>query len=133
MKNFKLNFKSIVQSKARWLLTIIAILTLGVGQMWGDITYSGGYIYFDNSLGINSTTLQICARQSSWTGVSSLSNISNTKLYYVANPEGSGWGGILGWVIISANPAKSNSNFDNWSSYTWCSDWNTYGFNSGST
>lgn len=29
------NFKSIVQSKARWLLTLIAILTLGVGQMWG--------------------------------------------------------------------------------------------------
>ena len=32
MKNF--NFKSIVQSKARWLLTILALLTLGVGQMW---------------------------------------------------------------------------------------------------
>ena len=36
MKQFKLNFKSIVQSKARWLLTLIAILTLGVGQMWAD-------------------------------------------------------------------------------------------------
>jgi len=35
MKNFKLNFKSIVKRKTRWLLTIIAILTLGVGQMWG--------------------------------------------------------------------------------------------------
>lgn len=115
-----------------YILTSI-LLTLSVGNAWGEIAYSGGYIYFDNSLGINSNTLQICARQSSWTGVSSLSNISNTKLYYVANPEGSGWGGILGWVVISANPAKSNSNFDNWTSYTWCSNWNEFGFNSGST
>lgn len=121
------------QRFGRYAAMLIMLLTLGVGQMWADITYSGGYIYFDNSLGINDNTLQICARQGSWTGVSSLSNISNTKLYYVANPQGSGWGGILGWVVISANPAKSNSNFDNWSSYTWCSDWNTYGFNSGST
>ena len=36
MKKFNFNFKSIVQSKARWLLTLIAILTLGVGQMWAD-------------------------------------------------------------------------------------------------
>lgn len=36
MKNVKFNFKSIVRSKARWLLTLIAILTLGVGQMWAD-------------------------------------------------------------------------------------------------
>ncbi len=119
--------------KWKTLVLISMLLTLGVGQMWADIAFSGGYIYFDNSLGINSTTLQLCARQSAWTGVSSLSNISNTKLYYVANPQGSGWGGILGWVVISANPAKSNSNFDNWTSYTWCSNWNTYGFNSGST
>ena len=114
-------------------ILIFAFLTLGVGQMWADITYSGGHIYFDNSLGIDDNTLQICARQSNWTGVSSFSNIDNTKLYYVKDPQGSGWGGILGWVVISANPAKSNSNFDNWSYYAWCSGWNTYGFNSGST
>lgn len=114
-------------------ILIFAFLTLGVGQMWADITYSGGHIYFDNSLGIDDNTLQICARQSNWTGVSSFSNIDNTKLYYVKDPQGSGWGGILGWVVISANPAKSNSDFDNWSYYAWCSGWNTYGFNSGST
>lgn len=34
MKNLKLNFKSIVQSKARWLVATL-LLTLGVGQMWG--------------------------------------------------------------------------------------------------
>ncbi len=40
MKNFKLNLKSIVQSKARWLFTLIALLTLGVGQMWAtDYVY----------------------------------------------------------------------------------------------
>jgi len=38
MKNFNFNFKSIVQSKARWLLTLIALLTLGVGQMWATKT-----------------------------------------------------------------------------------------------
>ncbi|MDD5989868.1 MAG: InlB B-repeat-containing protein [Paludibacteraceae bacterium] len=121
-----------------YTISIFTFLTLGVGQMWADITYSGGHIYFDNSLGIDDNTLQICARQvksdgGTYTGVSSLSNISNTKLYYVANPQGSNWGNIAGWVVISANPAKSNSNFDNWSDYTWCSGWNTYGFNSGST
>lgn len=121
-----------------YTISIFTFLTLGFGQAWADITYSGGHIYFDNSLGIDDNTLQICARQvksdgGTYTGVSSLSNISNTKLYYVANPQGSNWGNIAGWVVISANPAKSNSNFDNWSDYTWCSGWNTYGFNSGST
>ena len=107
---------------------------MGVSNAWAeDITFSGGYIYFDNSIGINQTYIQLCARQNSWTGVSTMTNISNTKLYYVANPQGSGWGGILGWVVIGNSSAKSNSNFDNWTSYGWCSDWNTYGFNSGST
>lgn len=39
MKNLKINFKSIVQSKARWLMALIAILTLGVGEM-GAQTFS---------------------------------------------------------------------------------------------
>ena len=42
------NFKSIVQSKARWLLTLIAILTLGVGQMWG-YSWTSGTVYFDDT------------------------------------------------------------------------------------
>ena len=106
---------------------------MGVSNAWADITFSGGYIYFDNSIGINQTYIQLCARQSGWTGVSTMTNISNTKLYYVANPQGSGWGGILGWVVIGNSSQKSNSNFDDWSSYGWCSSWNEYGFNSGST
>ena len=109
------------------------ILLMGVSNAWADITFSGGYIYFDNSIGINQTYIQLCARQSSWTGVSTMTNISNTKLYYVAKPQGSGWGGILGWVVIGNSTAKSNSNFDNWTSFGWCSNWNTYGFNDGST
>ena len=37
MKNLSLlNFKSAVRRKARWLITLIAILALGVGQMWAD-------------------------------------------------------------------------------------------------
>ncbi len=40
MKNlFNFNIKSIVLGKARWLLTFIAILTLGVGQMWANYAY----------------------------------------------------------------------------------------------
>ncbi len=34
MKNKHSFFQSIVQSKARWLFTLFALLTLGVGQMW---------------------------------------------------------------------------------------------------
>ncbi len=34
MKNKHSNFKSIVQQKARWVFTIFALLTLGVGEMW---------------------------------------------------------------------------------------------------
>ena len=124
-KNMKHNLlKSVILS---------VILLMGVSNAWADITFSGGYIYFDNSIGINQTYIQLCARQSSWTGVSTLSKINNTKLYYVANPQGSGWGGILGWVVIGNSSQKSNSNFDNWSSYGWCSSWNEYGFNDGST
>lgn len=55
MKQFKLNFKSIVQTEARWLLTLFAILTLGVGQMWGnkgffdDGQWNVQYYYTGNS------------------------------------------------------------------------------------
>lgn len=36
MKKTNFNLKSIVQKSARWLLTLIALLTLGTGQMWAD-------------------------------------------------------------------------------------------------
>jgi len=48
MNNFIFHFKSIVQSKARWLLTLIAILTLGVGQMWARWTVAGSNTKFIN-------------------------------------------------------------------------------------
>ncbi len=38
-KTLKLNLKSIVQSKARWLFTLITLLTLGMGQMWAKTFY----------------------------------------------------------------------------------------------
>ena len=115
------------------LTAILILLLMGVSNAWADINFSGGYIYFDNSIGINQKYIQLCARQSSWTGVSTMTNISNTKLYYVANPQGSGWGSILGWVVIGNSTTKTNSNFDNWTAYGWCSNWNEYGFNSGNT
>jgi len=111
----------------------LSLVFISVGDVMADITYTGGYIYFADIYNIHKGYTQICARQSSWTGVSTMTKIANTKLYYVANPEGSGWGGILGWVVISNNTAKTSSNFDNWTSYGWCSAWTTYGFNSGST
>ena len=36
MKNNNSKFKSIVRSKARWLVALLALLTLGGGQMWGQ-------------------------------------------------------------------------------------------------
>ena len=114
------------------MTAILILLLMGVNNAWA-ITFSGGYIYFDNSIGINQTYIQLCARQSSWTGVSTMTNISNTKLYYVANPQGYNWENILGWVVIGNSSKKTDSNFDNWSTYGWCSNWNTYDFYSGST
>ena len=35
MKNKHSNFKSIVRSKVWWLFALFALLTFGVGQMWG--------------------------------------------------------------------------------------------------
>lgn len=53
MKNLKFNFKSIVLGKARWLLTFIAIFTLGMGQMWGGdqtgTAYNKKYLYVNSS------------------------------------------------------------------------------------
>ena len=114
------------------MTALLILLLMGVNNAWA-ITFSGGYIYFDNSIGINQTYIQLCARQSSWTGVSTMTNISNTKLYYVANPQGYNWENILGWVVIGNSSKKTDSNFDNWSTYGWCSNWNTYDFYSGST
>ena len=112
---------------------ISLILVMGVSNAWAEINFSGGYIYFDNSIGINQTYIQLCARQNSWTGFSTMENISNTKLYYVADPQGSGWGGILGWVVIGHSSQEQNGNKSDWKSYNWCSWWKDYGFNSKST
>lgn len=101
--------------------------------MWAYITYSGGKIYFADIYDVHQTYVYLCGRQSSWTAFGRMSNISNTKLYYVKDPEGSNWGEILGWVVIANSSSKSNSNFDSWSSCNWYSSWNTYGFASGST
>ena len=95
MKHLNFNFKSIVQRKARWLLTLIAILTLGVGQMWalsdGETWYEGNtpYLYFNNiNSNYNGVSL-VQGRQYTYgsDGIGSqgyaMTAISNTKLYYI--------------------------------------------------
>ena len=125
MKKFKL---------LKTLLVLIGVLITSLTTpMWAEISYSGGMIYFADIYDVDAGYIQLCGRQGSWTGISTMSNIGHTKLYYVKDPQGSGWGGILGWEVISDDEERSNANFDSWSSCSWYSGWNEYGFNSGST
>ena len=124
---------------------ISAFLTLGVGQMWADtnISFSGGYIYFADTYNVHKGSTQLCGRKSNcsggdwYTAVTTLSNISHTKLYYTKSLEGSGWSNVCwaGWALISNSTAKSNSGTEYWSgsNSTWYSGFSSYGFNSGST
>lgn len=81
MKNLKFNFKSIVQSKARWLLTLFAILTLGVGQMWAW------------------NTLYLASSHNSWsTNTDGLNNSSSGKgVFYSYTPAD------MTFKIVNAN------------------------------
>lgn len=87
MKNFRLNFKSIVQNKARWLLTLITILTLGVGQAkawyikgtfdtWAshNMGSSSEYTYWNVSSG--TYYYQLSSDNSSWSGDDLVNNKS---------------------------------------------------------
>lgn len=124
---------------------ISAFLTLGVGQMWADtnISFSGGYIYFADTYNVHKGSTQLCGRKSNcsngdwYTAVTTLSNISHTKLYYTNSLEGSGWSNVCwaGWALISNASGKSNSSTEYWSgsNSTWYSGFSSYGLNSGST
>lgn len=106
---------------------------MNVSQLWGAITFSGGKIYFADIYDIHSNYVYLCARKSNYTWPSLMTNIGHTKLYYRNYPDGSTDGNILGWVVISNTSTKSAGNYDNWSDHTWCSNWNTYGFNNNNT
>ncbi|MCR5533384.1 MAG: InlB B-repeat-containing protein [Paludibacteraceae bacterium] len=151
MKNFvRVNrtFKGVLTNLSRSLKHIalaLMLLTLGVGNVWGDtnISFSGGYIYFADTYNVHKGVTQLCGRKSNcsggdwYTAVTTLSNISHTKLYYTNSLEGSGWSNVCwnGWALISNSTAKGNSGTEYWSgsNSTWYSAYDSYGLNSGST
>lgn len=116
----------------RKILTFFVVAFCYV-ELSSAINYSGGDIYFCDALGVDKGSMMLCARKSDYTFVAELSPIAHTKLYYKRNPDGYTDGNILGWVVMSATTKWDSNNFDNWTAADWCSNWNTYGFNSGST
>lgn len=177
MTNFKLNLKGQFnnsqtavnpdcqptvnrQSRLMSVLCLLALLTLGVGQMWGDCSHNGGnnisfnnchfYFnpYYDATNSINKGTIQLAVRKYQYdncdpwgwyTGVTNLTAVTNTRLYYASTLEGVAWTDdhkrFHGWAIISNSSAKSNGETEYWSgnNSTWYSDFKAYGLNSGNT
>ena len=129
----------------RFLAVLTVLLTMGIGQAWGDVNYKGGYFYFDNSLNVNKGYVMLCGRRhkengsENWyTAVTTFNKnaITGTKLYYTGSLEGSTWNTSTwnGWVVISDASQWGNGNFENWTGAGWCSAYrNDYGFNAGST
>lgn len=138
-------FKSSFHEKLTRLLALMLILVASVNQAKADtnISFSGGYIYFADEYDVHQGSTQLCGRKSNcsggvwYTAVTTLSNIGHTKLYYTSSLEGSGWSNVCwaGWALISNSSGKSNSGTEYWSgsNSTWYSNFNSYGFNSGST
>lgn len=138
-------FKSSFHEKLTRLLALMLILVASVNQAKADtnISFSGGYIYFADECNVHQGSTQLCGRKSNcsggdwYTAVTTLSNIGHTKLYYTSSLEGSGWSNVCwaGWALISNSSGKSNSGTEYWSgsNSTWYSNFNSYGFNSGST
>ena len=136
----KVGIKSVVNAtKVLIPILIFAFLTLGFGQAWGAITFSGGYVYFDNTNTNWSNVIELVAHQydyKDYIGATTMSKISGTNnLYYCSNPQGSNWGNIWGWRLMCNSSAWGNSdNSDNSvknyaTNYTATTD---YGLNSGS-
>ncbi len=122
------------RSKITYICCLFAFLTLGVGQAWG-YEFTGGYIYFDNSVANQSGVIQLCARQGSYTAVTTLNNIENTKLYYNGSCTGTDWGGYSGIFIIANDAAWNNGNFaETNGSLRWHTAWEgSYECKSGNT
>lgn len=129
----------------RFVAVLTVLLTMGIGQVWADVNYKGGYFYFDNSLNVNKGYVMLCGRRhkengnDNWyTAVTTFNktSIDGTKLYYTGSLEGSTWNTSTwnGWVVISDASQWGNGKFENWTSAGWCSAYrNDYGFNAGST
>ena len=112
---------------------------------WADVTWKGGYFYFDNSLDVNKGYVMLCGRRhkengnDNWyTAVTTFDKtaITGTKLYYTKTLVGSTWSTSTwnGWAVISDASQWNNNNFDNWGDAGWCSAYNnSQGFNGTST
>jgi len=111
MNNFIFHFKSIVQSKARWLLTLIAILTLGVGQMNAYTLY----FYMGRQTGWRDASAVFKLNSSDADGGTTLTRVGSTdwytcsttatsKMYIVrCNPSGGKWNSF------SFTPSSTNN------------------------
>ena len=119
----------------RLCLTILALLTLSIGQVWAGPTFSGGYAYFYNKGGWSDSYKQLCIGKSSYTSTYSMTAITNTKLWYVSLPT-SGWGDATYMAVIGNSSSWGSgdwgpSNLSNANHRTGTVDLGNWGFNSG--
>lgn len=117
MKNLVFNLRTkeaqtgcATSSRMAKLLTTLLFLTLGVGQMWGGPTFSGGYAYFYNKGNWSDSYKQLCIGKDSYTETRPMTAITNTKLWYNALPT-SGWGDATYMAVMG--------NSSNWGSGSW--------------
>ena len=122
----------------RFVAVLTLLLTLGIGQVWA-ITFSGGYVYFDNTNTNWSGVFELVAHQytdKDWIGCTTMSKIPGTNnLYYVANPNGTNWGNIWGWRVMCnasawGSQGSSESNLKQYATHYTASD-NNNGLTSG--
>ena len=111
---------------------------MGVSNAWG-ITFSGGYVYFDNTNTNWSGVFELVAHQyknKDHIGCTTMNKISGTNnLYYVADPNGTNWGDIWGWRVMCNEAAWgsqdcSESNLKTYATHYTASD-NNNGLTSG--
>ena len=131
-------------------LTLLAIFSIESGFAGNNITFQRNpYLYFDPYVDaattVNKGSVQLAARKYKndggsdydwYTAVTSLSNITNTRLYYTHTLHGPEWSGAKfhGWAFISNATAKGDGDTEYWSgtNSTWYSSFKTYGFNNNS-
>lgn len=127
-------------TNSRWLgktlTATLLLLTLGVTQMWGGV--SGGYIYFDASTSNwgSLSSVEYIISHDSYSCWYAMSNIPNTKLYYISSNS---WGdakyiaftGNYGWTSCEGNSYDSRKGYGPTGSKR--TSKSTYGVNSGST
>lgn len=131
-------------------LTLLAIFSIESGFAGNNITFQRNpYLYFDPYVNaattVNKGSVQLAARKYKndggsdydwYTAVTTLSNITNTRLFYTHEVHGPEWSGAKfhGWAFISNATAKGDGDTEYWSgtNSTWYSSFKTYGFNNNS-